>query len=252
MTLMLHCGANPIDYPALRDIETPEPTRSHVPIPHHRVVDMVRHTLGFYGHEVISESHGITPDGMRYFGVMMLKSPYGGYEDTVAIRNSHDKRFPIGVAFGGHVFCCDNLSLMADHVIHRKHTANAKRDLPGLIAEVVEPLADIRDRQQRAFNRYRATLLPPERADHAILDMFRNGVVNIQRIPEVLREWETPSFEELEASGPTAWRLFNAVTFVLNGRVLGEPQNTQGLHRIIDGVCTRISREEASVCPQIS
>lgn len=246
MTLMLHCGANPIDYPALRDIETPEPTHSHVPIPHHRVVDMVRHTLGFYGHEVISESHGITPDGMRYFGVMMLKSPYGGYEDTVAIRNSHDKRFPIGVAFGGHVFCCDNLSLMADHVIHRKHTANAKRDLPGLISEVVEPLADIRDRQQRAFNRYRATLLPPERADHAILDMFRNGVVNIQRIPEVLKEWETPSFEELEASGPTAWRLFNAVTFVLNGRILGEPQNTQGLHRIIDGVCTRISREEAS------
>ncbi len=252
MTLMLHCGANPIDYPALRDIETPEPTRSHVPIPHHRVVDMVRHTLGFYGHEVISESHGITPDGMRYFGLMMLKSPYGGYEDTVAIRNSHDKRFPIGVAFGGHVFCCDNLSLMADHVIHRKHTANAKRDLPGLISEVVEPLADTRDRQQRAFNRYRATLLPPESADHAILDMFRAGVLNVTRIPEVLKEWETPSFEELEASGPTAWRLFNAVTFVLNGRVLGEPQNTQGLHRIIDGVCTRISREEASVCPQIS
>jgi hypothetical protein len=189
---MLHCGANPIDYPALRDIETPEPTRSHVPIPHHRVIDMVRHTLGFYGHEVISESHGITPDGMRYFGLMMLKSPYGGYEDTVAIRNSHDKRFPIGVAFGGHVFCCDNLSLMADHVIHRKHTANAKRELPGLISEVVEPLADIRDRQQRAFNCYRVTLLPPERADHAILDMFRAGVFNVTRIPEVLKEWRPP------------------------------------------------------------
>ncbi len=246
MTLMLHCGANPIDYPALHDIETPEPTRSHVPIPHHRVADMVRHTLGFYGHEVISESHGVTQDGMRYFGVMMLRSAYGGYEDAVAIRNSHDKRFPIGVAFGGHVFCCDNLSLMADHVIHRKHTANAKRDLPGLIAEVVEPLADTRDRQQRAFNRYRATLLSPERADHAILEMFRAGVLNMQRIPEVLREWETPSFEELEASGPTAWRLFNAVTFVLNGRIIGEPQSTEGLHHIIDGVCTRISREEGT------
>ncbi len=26
MTLMLHCGAEPIDYPALRNIQTPEPT----------------------------------------------------------------------------------------------------------------------------------------------------------------------------------------------------------------------------------
>jgi hypothetical protein len=97
MALMLHCGANPIDYPALRDIVTPDPTPSHVPIPHHRLVDMVRHTLGFYGHEVVSEQHGVTEDGMRYFGVMMLKSTYGGYEDAVALRNSHDKKFPVGI-----------------------------------------------------------------------------------------------------------------------------------------------------------
>jgi hypothetical protein len=47
-----------------------------------------------------------------------------------------------------------------------------------------------------------------------------------------------PSFEELEEAGPTAWRLFNAVTCVLNGRILAEPQSTQGLHRVIDGVCS--------------
>jgi hypothetical protein len=236
---MLHCGANPIDYPALRDIVTPDPTPSHVPIPHHRLVDMMRHTLGFYGHEVVSEQHGVTEDGMRYFGVMMLKSTYGGYEDAVALRNSHDKKFPVGIGFGGHVFCCDNMSLMADHVIRRKHTANAKRDLPGLVAEVVEPIADARDRQQRAFNVYRTTRLSIEQADHAIMEMYRNSVINLQRIGDVEREWAHPSFEELEETGPTAWRLFNAVTFVLNGRILGEPKSTQNLHRIIDGVCVQ-------------
>lgn len=106
-----------------------------------------------------------------------------------------------------------------------------------LVAEVVEPLADVREKQERAFCRYRQTPLSPERADHAILDLFRTGVLNVQRIPEVLHEWATPSFEELEEAGPTAWRLFNAVTFVLNGRILAEPQSTQGLHRVIDGVC---------------
>jgi len=138
------------------------------------------------------------------------------------------------------LFCCDNMSLMADHVIRRKHTANAKRDLPGLIAEVVEPLADARDRQQRVFNVYRETQLTPELADHAILEMYRNGVINLQRIGDVQTEWQEPSFEELRECGPTAWRLFNAVTFVLNGRILGEPKHTQELHRIIDGVCVRV------------
>jgi hypothetical protein len=147
---------------------------------------------------------------------MMLRSTYGGYEDAVALRNSHDKKFPVGIGFGGHVFCCDNMSLMADHVIRRKHTANAKRDLPGLIAEVVEPLADVRDRQQRAFGVYRRRELTPEQADHAIMELYRNGVLTVQRIGEVSREWTHPSFDELEESGPTAWRLFNAVTFVLN------------------------------------
>lgn len=239
MTLMLHRGAEPVDYERLREVQTPEATHSHVPIPHHRVVDLVKHTLSFYGHEVVGEQYGITPDGMRFFGVMMLKSPYGGYEDAVALRNSHDKSFPIGIGFGGHVFCCDNLSIVADQVIARKHTANAKRDLPGIIETVVEPLADTRDRQQRTFALYRKTPVAPAVADHVIMELYRTGVINVQRIADVDQEWREPSFEEL-AEEWNAWRLFNAVTFVLNGRIVGEPKTTQDLHRIIDGVCTRV------------
>jgi hypothetical protein len=47
MTLMLHAGAEPVPYEALREVETPEATKSHIPIPHHRVIDLVKHTLSF-------------------------------------------------------------------------------------------------------------------------------------------------------------------------------------------------------------
>ncbi len=53
------------------------------------------------------------------------------------------------------------------------------------------------------------------------------------------REWREPSFEELKAE-ENAWRLFNAVTFVLNGRIVAEPRNSEVLHRVIDGACTRV------------
>lgn len=235
MTLMLHVGAKPADYEDLRALTTPEPTSTHVPIPHFRVVDMLKHTLAFYGHEVISENYGLTEDSMRFFGLLSLKSTYGGYEDTVALRNSHDKKFPVGIGFGGRVFCCDNLSFIADHIIRRKHTANAKRDLPGLVGDLVEPLMLQREEQHRAFLRYQETPLSEVQANDAIMTMFRQGVINVQRIADVLDQWEHPAF--LEWGERTAWRLFNATTYALSGRIVENSEATPRLHKIIDGVC---------------
>src|SRR3984957_16431756 len=172
MTLMLHVNATEVPYDGLRQLETPPATQSHVPIPHFRVVDLVKSTVGMFGHEVVAEPPGVTEDGARYFGLLSLCSTYGGYGDTVGLRNSHDKSFPIGVAFGSRVFVCDNLAFIAEHVVRRKHTANAKRELPALVAELVEPLALQRQRQHQAFERYSDTALTDERADHAIMTMY--------------------------------------------------------------------------------
>lgn len=237
MTLMLHTGAEPVEYDALRAVVTPEPTETHVPVPHHEIVELMRYSLGFYGHEIVEENHAITEDGARYFGLLSLRSQYGDYTDTVGLRNSHDRKFPIGIAFGSRVFVCDNLAFHAEHVIKRKHTARAKRDLPGLVAEVVEPLRDERATQQLTFDRYRTTALSDELADHAILSLYRKGVINIQRVPDVLGQWNEP---EYDWGDKNAWRLFNAATFALTGKVAENPTATRELHHVIDGVCERI------------
>lgn len=240
MTLMLHCGAEEVDYDALREVTTPPATPTHVPMPHHRLVDLVVHSLSYYGHEVVEQHHALTKDGARYFGLFNLRSSYGGYQDSVALRNSHDKSFPVGIGFGSHVFVCDNLALVADHVIRRKHTANAKRDLPGLVQEVVEPLAGFRHAQQKTFERYKGTALTDQTADHAIMTMYREGVINVQRIAEVAKEWDSPSFAYEQYVDRSAWQLFNAATFVLTGRVAENPSATRRLHQIIDGVCEHV------------
>jgi len=235
LTLMLHVGAAEIDYDGLRQLETPAATLTHVPIPHFRVVDLIKSTLGMYGHSVTDEHHGVSPDGSRYFGLLSLRSPYTGYEDTVGLRNSHDKSFPVGIGFGSRVFVCDNMAFQADHVIKRRHTANLKSALPGIVGELIEPLALHREAQAKSFQRYKQVMLTDETADHVILDLYRQGVVNIQRVPDVLGQWEHPTFPDLEDRN--AWRLFNAVTHSLNGRVMDKPEATPLLHKIIDGVC---------------
>jgi len=237
MSLMLHAGAQPVDYDALRSLQTPEATATHVPIPHFRVVDLMKTTLAMFGHEVVTENYGVTDDGMRFFGLLSLKSTYGGYEDTVGLRNSHDKRFPIGVGFGSRVFVCDNLAFIADHTIKRKHTANAKRDLPGLVGELVEPLALEREKQHQALLTYQGMPLGDGEADQAIMQMYRQGIVNIQRVPDVVEQWDNPTHDW---GDKTPWRLFNAATFALNGRVMEHADVTPRLHKIIDGVCHRV------------
>jgi hypothetical protein len=239
MTLMLHVNAKQVEYDELRQLETPPATPSHVPIPHFRVVDLIRTTLGMYGHAIVGEHHGITEDGSRYFGLLSLRSTYGNYEDTVGLRNSHDKSFPVGIGFGSRVFVCDNLAFLADTVIKRKHTANLKRDLPGIIGEIIEPLADQRERQARTFERYTRSMLTEAQADHAIMQMWREGIIGVQRIADVAKEYDEPTFEEFAERN--AWRLFNAATYALTGRVVENANITPKLHQVIDGVCEHVA-----------
>lgn len=236
--LNLHAGGELIDYASLRALPTPEGTATHVPIAHHAVVDMVKYSLGFFGHEIIEEHHAIDKEGDRYFGLISLKSPYGDYVDTVGLRNSHDRTFPIGIAMGSKVFVCSNLAFHSDIVIKRKHTKGAKYALPSLVAEAIEPLAIQRQRQALTFNRYKGTPLQLDHVDAAIIKMYREGVINVTKIADVINAYDHPPHDW---GGETAWRLFNAGTFALTGRVAENPKGTAKLHEIIDGTCERLA-----------
>lgn len=228
---MLHAGAKPVDYDGLRNLPIPAATASHVPVAHSAVVDMVKYALGYHGHEVTDEDYGVTDDGARFFGVLSLKSDYGDYTDTVGLRNSHDKRFPVGISFGSRVFVCDNLAFIGDHVIRRKHTVNVKRDLPGLVAEVIEPLKGKRLLQSESFAAYKDAVLTDGDADRLIMQLYRRGVINVTRIADVLEAYENPPHDW---GDKTAWRLFNATTYALAGKVAENPAQTTLLHNVID------------------
>jgi hypothetical protein len=70
----------------LAQLETPPATTTHVPIPPFCVVDLIKTTLGIYGHQVTAENYGCTKDRLRFFGVLSLRSAYTGYEDVLVLR----------------------------------------------------------------------------------------------------------------------------------------------------------------------
>jgi hypothetical protein len=237
MTLILHRGAEAIDYAGLRALTTPEPTATHLPIHHHRFVDLVVNSLAYYGHVVSEQHYGVTPDGNRFFGVLKLRSPYTAYEDMLGLRNSHDKSLPVGIAFGSSTFVCDNLAFSADHVIRTKHTAKLKLRLPGLVGELIEPIALEREAQHKKLLAYQETALSDRLADHLVMELYRHGVISVTKIADVLEQWERPVHDH---GAKTYWRFFNAITFVLTGRVSEDPRSTTTLHRVLDGFCETV------------
>ena len=65
------------------------------------------------------------------------------------------------------------------------------------------------------------------------MQMFRRDIINVQRIANVLNEWDRPT---LNGGDKTAFRLFNVMTFALTGKVMEKPAITTRLHDVIDAV----------------
>jgi hypothetical protein len=245
--LCLHTGARTVEREQLATVTTPERTRTWVPIPHHRLLDTVQHTLAGAGLSVVSESHGLAKAGDRYFGLLQVTpsarpeeffADPGDFGLVVGVRNSHDQSFPAGLVVGASVFVCDNLSFSGEVRLARKHTAFIERDLPGLVAKAVGKLTEQRDRQERRFVAYKAHEFGDKEAHDLLIRALDARALPVTRIPAALAEWRAPRHPDFARDGRTGWRLFNAVTEALKeGSYMDLPRRTQALHGLIDMTC---------------
>jgi hypothetical protein len=238
--LCLHTGARAIEREHLAIVATPERTRTWVPIPHHQLLDTVQQTLAGAGLSVVSESHGLTKDGARYFGLLQVANGHNP-EDfglVVGVRNSHDQSFPAGLVCGAAVFVCDNLSFSGEVKLARKHTVHVERDLPGLVAKAVGRLTGQLDRQERRFIAYKAHEFTDKEVHDLLIRALDARALPVNRIPAALAEWRKPRHPEFAREGRTGWRLFNAVTESLKeGSYMDLPRRTQALHGLLDLAC---------------
>lgn len=209
-----------------------------MPVAHGAILDEVQHVLTANGLHVVSEAHGLTADGARYFGLLQVDDGRGadGWGLVVGVRNSHDKSFPAGLALGASVFACDNLSFYGEVKLARKHTAYIRRDLPQFVNRAVGMLTQLRHTQEQRFLTYQRTELADVQAHDLTIRAVDAQVLPVTKIPDVLKEWREPRYPEFR-EGKTAWRLFNAFTETLKGRLTELPRRTQTLHGLMDGAC---------------
>ena len=240
--LILHCGANKVEREALELVPTPVGTHSWTPVGHFELLTQVEIALTSRNLSVVSEAHGVTPDGNRYFGILQVSSQTLGdqpdYGYMVGLRNSHDRRFPVSLAVGSSVFVCDNLSFSSEITAFRRHTVFVKRDLPLLMARAVGQLFDRWNDQNKRFDSYKKHELSNAQAHDLIIRALDVRAITTTQIPDILTEWRKPRHPEFVKAGPTAWRFFNAVTETSkNAGVWSLAPRTQALHGLLDQEC---------------
>jgi hypothetical protein len=236
--LILHCGAQAVGREQVHTVATPSRTGTWVPVPHAVLLEEVQRVLEQSGLQVVGEAHGLTREGARYFGLLQVAN--GRRDDqwglVVGIRNSHDKSFPAALALGASVFVCDNLSFSGEVKLARKHTLYIERDLPHLVHRAVGLLDDLRFTQERRFLTYQQTELADAQAHDLTIRAVDAQVLPVTKIPDLLQEWRAPRHPEFR-DGRTAWRLFNAFTEVLKGRLTELPKRCEALHGLLDPAC---------------
>jgi len=223
----------------LDKIPTPKPEGSHYPIPHARFARTVREALLATGLGIAKEQHSVDNKGQRYFGLLDLhrEAESEDYRLIVGLRNSHDKTFAAGLCAGNRALVCDNLSFSNEIVLARRHTRYIGDDLQRLVFDAVGRLRQAHAKQDERISRYKLRTF----SDHMVHDLLIRSVdakvIPNARVPEVLREWRTPSHVEF-AVDRDAWRLFNAYTEVLKRYAVEDlPRRTIRLHGMLDTVC---------------
>ena len=242
-SFIIHAGAREVDFDDVSEAtnDLPEPTETHYPISHQRVVEYTRDILGSYGLEITGEKHALydAPDGapaMRYFGQLTLRHPQGddSWSPAIVLRNCHDKTFSLQESFGSDTVVCDNLLLTGTILAMQKHTKNGWESFKAELVKAVQIKVIQGIEVMLARNEaYRQTGICETSVDEILMESYRRKIVAPSMLGKIHDEYWSDEHNEKHGVG-TVHSLINAYTEALKGRIVAYPKKSYALTNLMD------------------
>lgn len=211
-TLVAHCGARKVTREELKTIPVPEGTKTHQPLSHHEIVEVLDEALSFRNLSVVKDEYAVSHDGMKMFGIMDLNYRLTDCRFSIGLRNANDKSMRLALTAGYRVFVCDNMAFSGDFTpLLHKHTKNLElRDSISVAVDRIQrgfkPLeARVRGMQEYGLTDNDARIL----IYGAFIDQAIKGVPR-NLMSSVHGHYFKP--EQKEFAPRTLWSLSNAFT----------------------------------------
>ena len=241
LNFMIHCGGEILTRQELEAVPTPEPMGpQHVQVPYGHFVNMIEDAFRDVGLVFGETAYATNREHGQFFGMAEVKGltmKSNEWATVAGFRGSYDQSLSRSLVIGDQVFVCDNLCFSGEIQFGRKQTTNIMRDLPYLIHDAVGQIRGRHEAQEVRYERYHEARVKDHVANHLIIQMLREGVINTQRVEKVVNEYYEPSHEEhLDDNGNrTVWTLHNAVTESLKGVGMATlPRRTIAAQNLLD------------------
>jgi hypothetical protein len=192
-------------------IQTPAATSTHVPVPHHEIVQALVETLGFRHIRVAADEYAASPDGMKMFGVLDLETEMHGCRFAIGVRNSHDRSMRLGLTVGYRVTVCTNMAFSGDfQPLLAKHSKSFS--LVDAISVGVDRMQRNFEPMQKQVEAWRQTELSTVTAKMIIYEAFIESELDVPKhlARQVHGFYFEPRYPEFEPR--TIWSLSNAFT----------------------------------------
>jgi hypothetical protein len=255
-----HRGSVEVDYEDLKQIPTPEDTRTYSAISHTDFVEtLYKHSdrlMSPKGFHLNGQRYIVGSEGARMFFILYFSNGDTGMNLALAGRNSHDKSMRAGVAAAARVTVCDNTCLMCEDgvAIFRKHSGDATGYLNDQIilgmVRATESWDDMRRQRDTLASQvitvdegYR--LMGLVKAQSSFDKAYNRRLLKTEKEWRSVQDyWEEPK-HQYEGGNRTLWSWMNSFTFDFRD-LKPEAQLPQhsSLHNQTMLIASRIAAEE--------
>jgi len=247
---------------------------THEPIKHIDFLESIEKAVERSGFIEITGTPelGISPDGEEFYGFLDIVTKTtqntngyildGDVKLQIIARNSNNMKFLANINGGTSTICCDNSAFYGNLMFMghetekgqrrgRKHTAKIHLEMPQLLDDALNRLADQVDSFEERYRLYKDTPVNDRQMHDLVcrsLDVKKEGkekkaVITTSFVYPVLKEWHDSQFVEFR-NQKNAWGAFSAFTTAGTKGTDKKPipvneqaTRTQHLHEIFDDFC---------------
>lgn len=204
---------NQIERSALASIPTPVHTRTHRPIPHVDLVNLIESTIDDAGIGITGLDLGTGRRNNHLYGRFHLDLTFGdgGTNAVLGFRNSLDKTYCIGACGGLNVGICMNGIFSGDAFrIARKNTRFGARDIAIMLREAVRNLAGEVEDQFNEYQRLNETAIGQNEGYQILGLAYGQGYLTATQNTVAVGDWTNARHPEFRAR--TLGNLYQCMT----------------------------------------
>ena len=203
----------PVTLEQLALATTPEGTETFRPVPHYTVVNSVLSELS--DRRVTFHDPKIYVHEDEMFAFVPLARPGEDYQLHLGIRNTHNKRFPLGVAIGSEVMVCSNLAFSGTQELRVRHTKRVSVRLETAIPQIIASVPGMIEIQTNTYKRLHEVFIDKDSEQRFLLQAAADCIIPQNRLRAIVDEVNAPRFEDFRSG--TLWDFYNNMTTPLQG-----------------------------------